>query len=102
MFFAPKRQLRSMNDILVDKCKINDVEETKFWGFVIDNTLKWSSYLKYISGEIGVTVKARKVFSPARKASNKFEMICINYCMEQLAAKCTNYTSPHIWNFILP
>ena len=32
MLFTPKRWPRSMNDILIDKCKINEVEETKFLG----------------------------------------------------------------------
>ena len=58
-----------MNYILIDKCKINEVEETKLLGVIIDNTLKWSSHLKYISGKIAkgirVIIKARKVISPA-------------------------------------
>ena len=63
MLFTPKRWPRSMNDILIDKCKINEAEETKFLGVIIDNTLKWSNHLKYISGKIakriGVIIKAR-------------------------------------------
>ena len=83
----PKRWPRSMNDILIDKCKINEVEETKFLGVIIDNTLKWSSHLKYISGKIakgiGVIIKARKVFSPATLLSlyNSLIMPYLTYCI---------------------
>ena len=87
MLFTPKRWPRSMNDILIDKCKINEVEETKFLGVIIDNTLKWSSHLKYISGKIakgiGVVIKARKVFSPATLLSlyNSLIMPYLTYCI---------------------
>ena len=51
----------------IDNCKINEVKETKFLGVVIDNALKWSSHLEFISGNIakgiGVIIKARKIFS---------------------------------------
>ena len=87
MLFTPKRWPHSMNDILIDKCKINAVEETKFLGVIIDNTLKWSSHLKYISGKIakgiGVIIKARKVFSPATLLSlyNSLIMPYLTYCI---------------------
>ena len=66
MLFSPKHRSRSIKDILIDNCKINEVKETKFLGVVIDNALKWSSHLEYISGKIaegiGVIIKARRIF----------------------------------------
>ena len=55
-----------MGNILIDGHQISEVKETKFLGVIIDNNLKWSAHIQYISRKIsesiGVMVKARKVF----------------------------------------
>ena len=87
MLFTTKHRSRSVKDILIDNCKINEVKETKFLGVVIDNALKWSSHLEYISGKItkgiGVIIKARKVFSAVTLLSlhNSLIMPYLSYCI---------------------
>ena len=87
MLFTPKRWSRSVKDIIIDHCKINEVKETKFLGVVIDNTLKWSSHLEYIGGKIakgiGVIIKARKIFSTVTLLSlyNSLIMPYLSYCI---------------------
>ena len=87
MLFTPKHRSRSIKDILIDNCKINEVKETKFLGVVIDNALKWSSHLEYISGKvakgIGVIIKARKIFSAVTLLSlyNSLIMPYLSYCI---------------------
>ena len=62
MLFTPKHRSRSIKDIRIDNCKINEFKETKFLGVVVDNALKWSSHLEYISGKIAKgIIKAIKV-----------------------------------------
>ena len=76
-----------MKDILIDHCKINEVKETKFWGVVVNNNLKWPSHLEYISGKIakciGVIIKARKIFSAVTLLSlyNSLIMPYLSYCI---------------------
>ena len=87
MLFTPKHRSRSTKDILIDNCKINEVKETKFLGVVIDNALKWSSHLEYISGKIakgiGVIIKARKIFSAVTLLSlyNSLIMPYLSHCI---------------------
>ena len=87
MLFTLKRWSRYVKDIVIDHCKINEVKETKFLGVVIDNTLKWSSHLEYISGKIakgiGVIIKARKIFSTITLISlyNSLIMPYLSYCI---------------------
>ena len=61
MLFTPNHRSRSVEEILIDNCKKNEVKVTKLWGVVIDNALKWSSHLEYVKGN-GVIIKALDIF----------------------------------------
>ena len=52
MLFTPKNFSHCINDILINPIKIQDVKETKFLGVIIDNKLKWSAHIMYISKKI--------------------------------------------------
>ena len=70
MLFTPKNFSLCTDivrhDIVINQIKIQEVKETKFLGVIIDNRLKWSSHIMYISKKIakgiGIILKSRKVF----------------------------------------
>ena len=66
MLFTPKNFSYCIDDIVINKIKIQEVNETKFLGVIIDNKLKWSAHIMYISKKIakgiGTLLKSRKVF----------------------------------------
>ena len=81
MLFTPKHRSRSIKDTLIDNCKINEVKETKFLGVTIDDALKWTSHLEYISGKItkgiGVIIKARKIFLQSPCSHCIIHLLCL-------------------------
>ena len=87
MLFTPKGFSRTMSNILIDGHQISEVKETKFLGVIIDNNLKWSAHIQYISRKIskgiGVMVKARKVFERNTLLSlyNSLILPYLNYCI---------------------
>ena len=66
MLFTPKNIYLCTDDIVINQIKIQEVKEAKFLGVIIDNKLKWSSHIMYISKKIakgiGIILKSRKVF----------------------------------------
>ena len=52
MSFTPKCFSRTMGNILIDGHPISEVKETKFLGVIVDNNLKWSAHIQYISRKI--------------------------------------------------
>ena len=52
MLFTPKNFSRCTDDITINQIKIQEVKETQFLGVIIDNKLKWSSHIMYISKKI--------------------------------------------------
>ena len=67
MLFMPKSFSHCTNHIVINQTRIQEVKETKFLGVIIDNKLKWSVHITYISKKIskgiGIILKARKVFN---------------------------------------
>ena len=47
--------------IEIDNEIISETKSSKFLGVHIDNKLNWKMHIDYISGEIGILIKARKV-----------------------------------------
>ena len=67
MLFMPKSFSHYTDHIVINQTRIQVVKETKFLGVIIDNKLKWSAHITYISKKIfkgiGIILKARKVFN---------------------------------------
>ena len=49
MLFMPKYSSQCADHIVINQTRIQEVKETKFLGVIIDNKLKWSAHIKYIS-----------------------------------------------------
>ena len=49
MLFMPKYSSHCADHIVINQTRIQEVKETKFLGVIIDNKLKWSAHVKYIS-----------------------------------------------------
>ena len=49
MLFMPKYSSYCADHIVINQTRIQEVKETKFLGVIIDNKLKWSAHIKYIS-----------------------------------------------------
>ena len=67
MLFTLKNFSLCTDDIVINQIKMEEVKETKILGVIIDNKLKWSSHIIYISRwfsakGIGIILKSRKVF----------------------------------------
>ena len=66
MLFTAKIFSLCPDDIVINQVKIQEVKETKLFGVIIDNNLRWSSHIMYTSKKIakciGIILKSRKVF----------------------------------------
>ena len=66
MLFMPKYSSHCADHIVINQTRIQEVKETKFLGVIIDNKLKWSAHIRYISKKnakgIGIILKSRKSF----------------------------------------
>ena len=75
------------DDIVINQTRIQEVKETNFLGFIIDNKLKWSAHISYISKKIskgiGIILKSRKVFSNETLLSlyHTFVYPYLSYCI---------------------
>ena len=50
MIFRPKsRKISKENDIIINGCRISEVDSTKFLGVFIDSNLTWQPHIDYIS-----------------------------------------------------
>ena len=63
MLFTPEHFSRNMDGHLINGNRITEVNETKFFGVIIDNKLNWCPHIMYISKKVGIISKARKVFN---------------------------------------
>ena len=52
MLFTAKCFSKTMGNILIDGHQISEVEETTFPGVILDDNLKWSAHIKYISSNL--------------------------------------------------
>ena len=61
--FCFKRDL----ELCINKVPIQQVDNTKFLGVIIDDNLNWSNHISYINSKIakgiGINCRARKFFS---------------------------------------
>ena len=87
MLFMPKYSSHCANHIVINQIRIQEVKETKFLGVIIDNKLKFSAHIKYISKKIakgnGIILKSRKVFSNETLLSlyHTFAYPYLSYCI---------------------
>ena len=87
MLFTPKNVSHCIDDIVINQIKIQEVKETKFLGVIIDNKLKWSAHIMYISKKIakgiGILLKSRKVFDNDTLLSlyHTFVYPYLHYCI---------------------
>ena len=87
MLFTPKNFSHCIDDIVINQIKIQKVKETKFLGVIIDNNLKRSAHIMYISKKIakgiGILLKSRKVFDNDTLLSlyNAFVYPYLHYCI---------------------
>ena len=87
MLFMPKYSSHCADHIVINQTRIQEVKETKFLGVIIDNKLKWSAHIKYISKKIakgiGIILKSRKVFSNETLLSlyHTFVYPYLSYCI---------------------
>ena len=86
IMFMPKCFSYCADYIVLNQTRIQEVKETKFLG-VIDNKLKWSAHISYISKKmskgIGIILKPRKVFSNETLLSlyHTFVYPYLSYCI---------------------
>ena len=52
IIFTGKRKLKYQISLNIDGEYINEVDETKFLGVIIDKTLTWKNHIKYIGGKV--------------------------------------------------
>ena len=87
MLFMPKSFSHYTDHIVINQTRIQVVKETKFLGVIIDNKLKWSAHITYISKKIfkgiGIILKARKVFNMETLLSmyHTFVYPYLSYCI---------------------
>ena len=87
MLFTPKKFSHCIYDIVTNQIKIQEVKETKFLGVIIDNKLKWSAHIMYISKKtakgIGILLKSRKGFDNDTLLSLYHTFVCpyLHYCI---------------------
>ena len=87
MLFTPRSTARQLLNITIDGQPILEVDHTKFLGVIIDNKLKWTNHINYISNKIskgiGIIIKGRKVFDQATLLSlyNTLVYPYLSYCI---------------------
>ena len=87
MLFTPIFFSHCIDDIVINQITIQEVKETKFLGVIIDNKLKWSAHIMYISKKIvkgiGILLKSRKVFDNDTVVSlyHTFVYPYLHYCI---------------------
>ena len=52
MLFTPQNICHCTDVIAINQIKLQEVKETKFLGVILDNKLKWSAHIMYISKNI--------------------------------------------------
>ena len=58
MLFMPKRFSHCADHIVINQTRIQEVKETKSLGVIIDNKLKWSAHITYISKKISKVLES--------------------------------------------
>ena len=87
IMFMPKGFSYSADYIVINRTRKQEVKETTFLGVIIDNKLKWSAHISYISKKIskgiGIILKSKKVFSNDTLLSlyHTFVYPYLSYCI---------------------
>ena len=85
--FTTKCFPRTMDHIVIDGHKIEEVRQTTFFGVILDNKLNWAAHCIYIcckmSKGIGIIIKVRKMFNETTLLSLYSSLILpyISYCI---------------------
>ena len=85
--FMPKYSSHFADHFLINQTRIQEVKVTRFLGVIIDNKLKWSAHIKYISKKIaegiGIILKSRQIFSNETLLSlcHTFVYPYLSYCI---------------------
>ena len=65
MIFTHKRKFQPSVALSIEGHSIDEVDNTNFLGFYLDNEINWKKHISYISGKvargIGLIIKARKM-----------------------------------------
>ena len=97
MIFNPKCFSRTMEHIVTDGHKIEEVSQTKLLGVIFDNMLNWAAHCNYIcckmSKGIGIIIKARRVFYETTLLSHYNSMLLpnISYCIHVWGKACDTH-----------
>ena len=100
MIFRPKsRKISKENDIIINGCRISEVDSTKFLGVFIDSNLTWQPHIDYISTKIskniGIITKARRLFDNETLLTLYYSFIFpyLNYCIHLWGSTFQAYLS---------
>ena len=67
IFFSKRRTRKTSLKLIIDGESIGEVQNTKYFGIIIDNKLNWIDHISYIADKIsrgvGMIIKARNYWS---------------------------------------
>ena len=102
MFFHRAKHKHMDVKLCINKVPIQQVDNTKFLGVIIDENLYWSNYISYINSKIangiGIICRARKLFSKSPLINIYYAFIFpyLIYCVEVWGNALNNHTQPLI------
>ena len=88
--------------LCINKVPIQQVDNTKFLGVIIDDNLNWSNHISYINSKIakgiGIICRARKFFSKSALINLYYAFIFpyLIYCVEVWGNALSTHTQPLI------
>ena len=88
--------------LCINKVPIQQVDNTKFVGVIIDDNLNWSNHISYINSKIatgiGIICRARKLFSKSALINLYYAFIFpyLIYCVEVWGNALSTHTQPLI------
>ena len=97
LFCSRGKQISNDVKIFIDNTEISQVTTTKFLGVIIDNKLDWKYHIDHIcnkvSKNIGIILKARKVFDKSTLIALYYSMIYpyLTYCIQIWGATYNKY-----------
>ena len=100
MCFTAKNKIRPSLSLQIDGETINEVDNTKFLGVIIDNKLNWKDHISYtcrkVARGIGVIIKARKVLRNESLKSLYYSFIYpyFIYCNQVWGSACKTNMKP--------
>ena len=88
--------------LCINKVPIQQDDNTKFLGAIINDNLNWSNHISYINSKIpkgiGIICRARKFFSKSALINLYYVFIfpCLIYCVEVWGNALSTHTQPLI------